>query len=91
MIPLLTIGRETVASTPGLIRFLTDKRFIRYVLEEEEELEEFWKAYLCERKEERMAFCQAENILRNLDMPQDLLTPLQVEKLQHKIKLALGI
>lgn len=91
MISFLTIGKETVASSPSLIRFLTDTKFIRYVLEGEAELGAFWKAYLSEKTEERVAFCQAERILRNLYMPQEFLTPLQVEKLQHSIKLTLGI
>lgn len=91
MISFLTIGKETVASSPSLIRFLTDTKFIRYVLEGEEDLGAFWKAYLSEKTEERVAFCQAERILRNLDMPQEFLAPLQVEKLQHSIKLTLGI
>lgn len=91
MIPFLTIGKETVASSPSLIRFLTDTKFIRYVLEGDVELGASWKAYLSDRAEERVAFCQAERILRNLDVPQEFLTPLQVDKLQHSIKLTLGI
>lgn len=91
MVPLFTIGNEAVALSQGLIRFLTDAKFIRYVMEGDDELDAFWRAYLQERKEERVAFCEAERILRNLDVPQEWLTPLQVEKLQHNIKVTLGI
>lgn len=91
MVPIFTIGKEAVASTPGLIRFLTDTRFIRYVIEGDDELDAFWRAYLQERKSERLDFCEAERVLRNLDVPQEWLMPLQVEKLQHNIKVTLGI
>ncbi len=91
MTPLFTIGKEAVASSPGLVRFLTDTKFIRYVMEGDDELDAFWRTYLQERKGERVAFCEAERILRNLDVPQEWLTPLQVEKLQYNIKMTLGI
>lgn len=68
------------------VRFLTDIRFIRYVLEDNIDLQSYWHVYLAEHEGEREAFLNAEEIIRNLDKPQNVFSPRLVEQLRVRIK-----